>query len=376
MSDDTMNQSRINDLMNSTLQQLSDSISQQASIAINSIPIPEFRGLPSEDIHEFLKKFKFHTSTLSEEHRCQALNKALKDSAMTWAKVNLKDLLRQSDWKSIKNQLIDRFGSGDRRIRYMEKLSTLKFDAKKSTLISYVETFLTIYKKAFTGQSESDAIQSLRINLPDGVVKGLNQLDDEWVNFSQTTQLYDLVKRYERNIMPYETRESESNNSINADTLKSMLMEFKESITQQLDKRQNGESKSDNQQLAIIANQKPSRPLDHKRYQYQRPRYQNRNYGQQNYRRPSYQGRNHYQDRNNYQPRRQFNTGTPGDSKPLLHQSRLAIAGQPVNQGSEQNLVNPSASYYAKFGKPPAPCKYCHGDHLHRHCPLLQDDLK
>lgn len=375
MSEDTFNASRINDLMNATLQQLSESISHQASISINSIQIPEFRGLPSEDIHAFLKRFKFATSTLSEEHRCQALNKALKDAAMIWAKANLKEFLRQADWSSIKHLLIERFGTGDRRIRYMEKLSNLKFDPKQSTLLSHVENYLATHSKAFSGQSESDAIQSLRINLPDQVVKGLNQLNDKWIDFRQASELYDLIKRYERNIMPYESRETE-NNSITAEALKNMLTEFKDSITKQWDQKRIAEVKTENQQLAVISSQKPSRPLDHKRYQYQRPRYQNKGFGQPRFRKQNYQDRNRYQDRNYNTNKRHFHVGTSRDSKPLLGQAQLAIEDQQRNRGAEKDNNDPSAAYYAKFGKPPYPCKYCNGNHLQRHCPTIQDDLK
>lgn len=59
-----MNNSTGNNLVNpaeETLLKLADSINQYSASALSPIPISEFKGLPDEDIHNFLGKFKLAT---------------------------------------------------------------------------------------------------------------------------------------------------------------------------------------------------------------------------------------------------------------------------------------------------------------------------
>lgn len=354
------------DIMNSTLQKLGENIAQQSALSINSINVSEFSGSPNEDVLEFLKKFKLQTLTLSDEHRCHALIKALRGSAINWAKANIKDLLLTSDWKSIKNAMVTRFGPQDKRVRYMEKLNQLRYEDKTYTLMAYIETYILTHQKAFPSQSDNDAIQALKWNLPDNIVKGFNQMDDKWVKYESLTDLYDLAQRYERNILPYEKSKDSEKRSIDPDELKKMLNEFKDSITSVVQKK--SESTCDNnKQLAIITHQQPSRPINRNQYHQQRPkfpykptnRYQNKNYRNQDY-------QQHHKRYNN-----DYNRNT--HSKPHVKFEHHRSHHQTNDIKTETQ--DPAKAYYAKFGKPPAPCKHCQGNHLNRHCPMIMDNL-
>lgn len=222
--------------LNETLQQLSTSINQQAAASINAIDVPEFSGLPNEDVYDFVKRFKMATLTLSDDYRCLSLNKALRGAALVWAKASIKKLIIEANWQAIKAALYDRFGSSDRALMYRDKLAKLRFLEGQSTLIAYIELYLATYKKAFKTHQHSDVILSLRLNLPDKIVRGLNSLNDSWCELTELPKFVELVKRYESKVLPYENRVDTSENSLTKETLYSMFKELREAINGDLEK--------------------------------------------------------------------------------------------------------------------------------------------
>lgn len=343
-------------MLNETLQKLSASINQQAVASINSINIPEFRGLPEEDIYDFLTRFKVATFTLPDDYRCLALNKALKGAALIWAKSNIKNLITEAKWREIKSALYDRFGSPDRTLNHRQKLSKLKFNESSSTLMAYIENYIATYRKAFRDHKEQDAIQSLRLNLPDRIVKGLNYLDDGWSELRNIKEFLDLVKRYETRIMPFETRSESGNSSLTKEVLQSIFKEFRDSINEDI-KKSKEENQSETKALGAMMHAAPEKRFNNDQKRDYHPRYQN-NYNRRfTYKKPRYEY---------------------SQSKPMLHgnQSRPAIEGKdktdPSNQSDPNNFVN---AYYAKYGRPPGPCYYCQGIHLNKHCPLVSTNL-
>lgn len=309
-------ESRVIEMMNSTLQKLGESIVQQSAVSINSIQVSEFSGLPNEDVHQFLREFKLQTLSLSESHKCQALTKSLKGAAFIWAKANIKELLATSDWKGIKTAIVNRYSPFDKTMRYRQKLNQLKFDSKTCTLMAFVETYVTTYQKTFPNQSAHDIIQSIRWELPNNIIKGLNQIDDKWITYDSLSELYSLVERYERNILPFESFDKPSN--LDKEEFKKMLNEFRESIMTAIQNKPE-HSSNDSKQLAIVK-----------------------------------QEQSKYIDSNNN----------------LQQQSQ-----RPNNENVAQAYQDPTETYYAKFGKPHIPCIYCQGNHLIRHCPMIMPDL-
>lgn len=383
MTDEDIQDRRMADLMNTTLQKLGESISHQSAVSINTIQVPEFNGYPNEDIHDFLKKFKLQTLTLSDKYRCQTLVRSLKGSASTWAKTNIKGLINIGDWKGIKSALINRYEPLDKQIRYRQKLSELKFDDKTFTISAYVETYIATHLKAFPNQSDNDAIQSLRWNLPDHIIKGLNQMDDGWVKYETIPKLYDLTQRYERNILPFEPSQETESNSLNAETLKKLLTEFKESISSTIQKKAE-DNEQNSKQLALITNHRPSRPVNEDKYRYQVPKHHQSNYNQRaangrNYNQRQNYGKNYRNYNANYKPayqRPNFPTKRTNNYQPT-RQVKIEANTQSGNRSTraQEEFHDPARAYYEKFGKPPGPCKHCQGNHLNRHCPLTMPDL-
>lgn len=275
--------------LNETLQKLSGSINQQAAASINSISVPEFKGLPEEDVYEFIKRFKMATLTLSDEYRCLALNKALRGAALIWAKANIKHLIVAADWSTIKKALYERFGAPDRVLRHREKLVNLKFIEGQSTLIAYIESYIDLYRKAYDEYKDADVILSLRLNLPPKIVGGLNSLNDRWTELRSLSQFLDLIKRYETKILPYEPKVDQNGNSLTKETLYSMFKELRGAINEDL-KKYKEEIKPEAQALAVLAHSPPPKPYRNERPSYNRYHQSNNQY-QRNYKRPRYDNR-------------------------------------------------------------------------------------
>ena len=96
--------------MEATWHKLTSSLNQYAASSLASVILPEFKGAPNEDVHDFLCKFKKATATFNDELKCLALQKALSGAAQVWAKHNLKVEFNVGDWKTAKSALIERFG--------------------------------------------------------------------------------------------------------------------------------------------------------------------------------------------------------------------------------------------------------------------------
>lgn len=387
--------------LNSTLDKLSASIDQQAISSINNLIVPEFRGLPDEDVCEFLSRFKMATIALPENHRCLALNKALKGAAMTWAKSNIKSLMASANWKSIKRQLIERFDHPDRTMRYRERLSKLKYDPDSTTLTSYVEAFTTLYRKAHRSNNseeslvDSDAIRALKLNLPDRVVRGLNYLDDKWMDYTNIADLIKSIRRYETKILPYEDKEESTSSPITKDELLSVFKELKslkDQVKTDLEKHREHISTGAKALATITAqaiqsnshgNQSVSKEqsqANQAHHNYRRYNNYSKSNNYQNNRRPNVPYRQNYH--NNKRPRveqtnnsKQVSDQTKSSevALPAITQSESAVNKTSSTDNHDQNQL--VSQYEAKYGKPPNPCHICQGNHFNRHCPLLLADL-
>ena len=210
-----------------TLSKLAESINQYAASSVTSLNVPEFSGSPTEDVKEFVGKFKMATITLSDEMKCLALNKALIGSARIWAKENIKSELTTGNWKTAKKALKQRFAGLDTDLKDLEKLGKLKFVPEEETLISYLEKYSAYYRQAHREAKDLDIIRSLKLNLPRNVIRGLNMVNDEWTNLKEMKDLYTLARRVEDKILAYENLETQSN-ATKAEDIANMLKELKE----------------------------------------------------------------------------------------------------------------------------------------------------
>lgn len=427
-------------LLNETVEQLRDHIrisnetsTQSANVSLNFLKVPEFRGMPNEDIFDFIKDYERSTSLLSDEHKCLAINRALLGAAATWSKT-IKDVINNGKWKRVRRLLLDRFGTVDYQDRHRQKLSNLKFDPTKTTLLSFAEIYTDTYRKAFKNQSDNDAIRQIRCTLPDNIVKCLNYLDDGWSKYPTIEELYQLIKRYQSNIEPYEKDQENNSKSLDTEAVGKMILDFKKDIMNMLKLSQ--PNVKNNETLAVMSNQpkvtqgNPDKsgqpeaqpysrvynqspqvlnqthplayntPMYHQGHQYYQvqqpyhprnqqpfvpryaapyrqgpPPYQAQYRPQYNQQRHPYQmrynqPRNNYQDSNNKRPIEQPDASSP-------KQPRLSIEGQPeapVNAPKVTNNDYPRMLPYKANG-PPGPCFHCGGNHWNNDCDQKKPNL-
>lgn len=326
--------------LNATLEKLNSTFEQQTATAVSGLTLPQFTGLHNEDVHEFISKFKLATFVLSDKHRCLALNKCLAGTANTWAKANIKRALAEGQWKVAKKALIDRFGPSNLIFKHRELLNNMSYQGPQSiTLLGYIEKFISLYKKAYNSQSDKDAIMSLRLNLPNHIIRNLNLLDDGWTSYNSCSELYKLVRRYEENIMPFE-QSSQPQVVLDQNGIKELLTQLRQEFRPQ-------------QQLlgALKTEQLHTDKPDLDRYRYQ-PR-------QQFYKRK-------YQNN-----RRQFQSSPSDPNKPRLQieNNNELDKNKQVTFAEQPSGSRPVFEPNSRSRKPPSPCFYCGNDHWNSDCP-------
>lgn len=333
-----------------TINRLSETLNQYAASSLSSVSIPEFKGLPGEDVYDFLRRFKLATLTFNPDLKCMALNKALVGSAHTWARASIKRLIHECNWKECKRAIIERFAPPDQELRHQERLHKLAFNPETGTLLSYIEEYADCYRKARGPANDHDIIRSLTLNLPADVMRHLNLLSDDWNNFTRLTDLFSLIKRYETKILPYE-RKAQQIEKVEMSEIASLLREMRETIKAQREEPKQA-PKEDVAAAAVRVNNQNVQP---NRYN---------NYNRDNTRRP-YHPYNNYElaNRSREPLRSQYNQRY---NTPINNQADNRGNASSDNAQSNDNL---KADYEARFGKPPGPCQFCGGYHFNRHCP-------
>lgn len=346
-----------------TLNRLSETLDRYAASAISTIPIPEFRGLPGEDVFEFIQRFKLATLTFSEELRCLALNKALIGSAQIWAKESLKSLIKSGHWKPVKKALIERFAAPDQELRHQQKLMKMKFDDVKGSLTSYIEEYAACYRKAFTNAVDTDIIKSLSLNLPSNIVRHLNILSENWVEFQTMALLYSLVKRLESKILPYESIQENKDKASIAELSKTLL-EMQATLKASLDKKETPKPDKEPEEAVALMGRLNNYEQRQGPDRYQMPLKRPAPY--ERFDNPS-RNRRYVLDRRGPQAHYGNNqVATQQDQPP-----QYRMLPPKSNQASENQSINYNAlksAYEQRYGKPPGPCYICGGEHFNRHC--------
>jgi len=346
-----------------TLRSLNDTLNRYTASALSTVPIPEFRGLPGEDVHDFLQRFKLATLTFSDELRCLALNKALVKAARTWAKSNIKGAIQTGDWKAAKKAIVNRFAAPDQDLRFHEKLAKMHYNPAEGTLLSHVEEYTSLYRKVNEQASDAEVIKNLSLNLPSNIIRHLNILSESWSALEDLSSLYALVRRLETKILPFELEQSGEEKTTVAEIAK-LLKEMRDTIrpkSQDLEMSRPVESAKET--IAAVAHSngfQPSRPSNNQKQDIQRG-YQPYNYERR--------GRQYFdsRDKNHYKFQRQERLLKPFGGS---HQKDNSIPTSNTQPAREEL----QAAYLEQHGKPPGPCQICGDDHFNRHCPFK--DLK
>lgn len=352
---------------------LCESINQGQQVsAISGINIPEFGGLPGEDVIEFLNRFKTATFILSDELKCVALKKAFVNPARIWAKDNLKEIIATGDWKSAKKAILARFEAADYQERYHQKLANMRYDPKAINLRSYIESYAACFKKAHKTADDKSIIESLVQNLPNNIKHTLNLLSETWRNMKSLSDLYPVIKRAEQEILPYAPKDQEPAERLDVTTMAKMLKQMQDEFKKDCLEKIKAETKASSEEaIAAIGRFQAQQPPVSRPY----PRNDGRNPFQTSYNRS-----------NNYNatrpPRRDFTQMDNNDQSQQRRPPQPMLANQ-LNfgqdnrfNGSRPNTQELKAAYEAKFGPPPGPCHYCGQHHFNRHCPYTNFDLK
>lgn len=334
-----------------TIIKLTDSINQQSATAMIAIPVPEFGGTPSEDIKDFIRRYKMATINFGEEMRCRALQKALVGHAHTWAKRNIKEEIvsgEKGSWKKIKEKLVERFEAPNAEIKLHEQLSNMKFDQTGGTLISYLESFYDRFRKVHKQAKDADVIGALKLNLPNNIHRALNLLNDEWTQLDNMADLYKLARRAEEKILPFEKEES-SEEKLSASSIKKLLSDFLKSAKEV--KTTDTKQEDQTQVVAAVqctgqcqANIKTNASGQTATTEHQKN-------GEQNW----------------FGPRRNRFKGIYSNKKPAPYSKKDPKS---PDESSEDKLTKAQEAYVSIHGKPPGPCQICRGYHFNRHCPL------
>lgn len=356
--------------MDETISKLCETMHQQQQIAaIAALNIPEFGGLPDEDVSEFLKKFKTATFTLSDELRCVALRKAFVKSARVWAKTNLKGLISAGDWKNAKKAIEEIFLPADQQERYQERLANMTYDPKKTTPLSYVEGYVSCFQKAHEASSDKMIIENLVQNLPRNIKYTLNMLSDTWKQTEDLNMLYPLIKRVEQTILPYEPIEqSDTSEKLDITSMAKFLTQMRDELKKDCFEKIKNEAKTCKEEaIAAIGHIQSQRAgKEHYRWNPERNPY-----------RANYNKQNHETNQNNRQTIYQANLQERNQNKPPprpITQTMPMLPNRSVNYDNnrvnqETKVTNAKEAYYQRHGKPPGSCYHCQQDHFNRHCP-------
>lgn len=205
------------------------SAASQAS-ALMLANIPTFSGSQDEDLSDFMQRFKLATLTLSDEHRCLAITKAMTGSARNWLKTNIKDIIKIGDWAAVKKRIDERFGPPHKELKYIKRLAELNFSPESNKPLScYVDDYYATYIKAHPEADEKTIVQNLHANLPASVKKTLNLMTD--IYLAHTIGEYrKIVQRYEHNIVGKSSEMSQDRPTATFDDLRKLISEMKEGI--------------------------------------------------------------------------------------------------------------------------------------------------
>lgn len=339
-------------ISDSTLLKLAESMRQQSASLLTSISIPEYHGTVSESFEKWLREFKQSTLTFNDQLRCLALRKALFGAARNWIKSDFdaKVAIEAGEWQTIKALLKNRWLNPNSEEMSHERLSRLKFDSKKDFLTSYIELYYNTYKKAHKGAKDSDIILALKINLPKDMIRHLNSIRDNWSESRDISEIYQLARKVESNILPY-VEEDTNSEKTDFNAIVASIKELKDTM-----------AKSAKETEAVIAAIRHEETRNSNTYNPNR-----KDHNEESFKKPQ---------RDSIRPRaRPFgaaNRQIPYEYRRQRYGDESAQAGGPHsrrNDGASQLQI----AYWEKHGKPPGPCHICgEGYHFNRHCPFKE----
>lgn len=349
------------------IRQMSESNNNQAAASFLTIDLPKFYGKPNEDLDTFLVEYNIKTSTLSNNLKCSMIQRALMGDALLWFLHNNK-IHEENSWQNIVTALRERFASGDRKQRKLEKLNTMKFNPLEKTLTSYIESFVSLYRAVYPGSEVKPILEHLDLNLPKNVRFALNVTDQDWIN-KDLDSFYELIRRIETKVLPLQEPDESERDLAKRSDIEAVLKQLA-SITEKMTKPPTESPK----EVAAVAAIMP-------------PRIDQANYNPATTH--QVQGNNYNYDRNNnyYPPRGRahLGRGQRGGYRgrnndrfvPYYRGARMNNRNNapmlPQNRQRQLALAPPPANYQARTSDPQRrirtrPCLHCQGEHWDSEC--------
>lgn len=350
------------------IKQMSESNNNQAAASFLTIDLPKFHGKPNEDIDSFLIDYNIKTSTLSNSLKCSMIQRALVGDALLWFLHN--DKLKSEDsWMTITTALRDRFASGDRKQRRLEKLQTMKFNPQEKTLTSYVESFVSLYKSVYLGAETKSILEHLDLNLPKNVRFALNLTDQDWLS-RDLDGFYELVRKVETKVLPLQDTSEGDRDLAKKSDVEAILKQ----LTSLADKMSKPEEPKAKETATVAAAQVAPKPNSHNRnYPRRNPGYRNNDH---NYGNGHYYNNNNRRERGNYHRNQDRGRGRflpyNRDNRHVNHYYNCPPM-LPANQRIPPAIGPPPPNELTKEQVPPRntrtrPCRHCNAEHWDWEC--------
>lgn len=320
------------------------SLKNSIYLSLSLSNLPEFHGLPNEDIDDFLKKFSRATTALPYDQKCLALKKALVGDASIYLKTYLKGELLRGDWKSVKDSLRKRFSQVEPNLMYRTELNKMTFDQKKSTLLGYVDRYANLYRKIHSEAKDDELIQDISLNLGKKIILKLNQLSSDWKSLNNFEIFRSLISRLERDIL-----------SLEGDTMSETTLELANTVNQLVTSALQTPIKGIQDILGQLSKKAKSEP-------------EIENVAAVKY--GGYPDRSDDRPRQGYGKRKDRQWDSDKDHQNMKEDDEQ-VEWSLVRRGKELRQA-----YEDKFGPLYGPCFLCGGHHFRRHCPLAPNNLK
>lgn len=381
----------------SSAQEMTKCLSQLCnSVSLSTIKVPRFDSFT--DVFEFLREFELVTMGLEDSQRTKLLSKAFHaGSNRSWYETDLKPLIEVNrSWPDVRKVIVSRFSESSENERHFNRVRELKFDPDgNKSLLGFVEDLIYSFNRSFGVQDQTLAVKYIKASIPSEIKPAMNSYsefrDASTINMvKQAARQYDMTRgsTTKQNASREATKELasiiqdlvKSIKKENDDTRKAVVNAFKTFETTALKEPPTRQSSSN--QTYYRANS--PQPRD----QYYQPR---TSFSDNRYKRPMSPAREENARDRGRSPQRYdryvssdrpkspnlSRPTSPGYKPEYRHYKPVSerpstprVKEEDTGKQEEPDEAFNSRMYFARFGKPPAPCGQCKAWHWNKHCPF------
>lgn len=367
-------------------------------VSLSNIKVPRIDSF--KDVFDFLGEFESITTGLDDSQKSLLINKAFPLGCnRSWFETELAPHVKKgSSWAEIRSLIIKRFSASEEKDRHFIKLRELSFDPEgDKSLLSFIDDLLYSLKRAFSSQEESSHVRYIKASMPTKIRPIMNSFSEfrnatSIENLKEAARQYDLMKGADSKASQNREATRELANMLqdmmskiqkdNENTCKAVASALRNFGVPRLKERAEDHA--------------AFRPRSPVRVEYRAPSprsYQHQSYGETGSnpnKRSTSPGPNYVQQDRGHSPQRQgqyrssvrYRSPIRSDQAGA-HESDARqykpVANRPPTPGNReefseeyknQDVAFDSKMYFARFGKPPAPCSQCRAWHWNKHCPF------